>query len=81
MYFFLLWKTKFLDNAIAELLSQKITVPFTYSWHKLLNIFLIQTAWHATAVAATYSVSAVDNATMDCFLEAHEMAPEPMWNT
>ena len=56
-------------------------MPFTYSWHKFLNILLIHIAWHAAVVAATYSTSAVDNATIGYFLEAHEMAPEPIWKT
>ena len=81
MCFVLLWNTEFLDNAIAELLSQKIIVHFPYSWQKLLNILLIQIVWHAATLAATYYSSTVDNATIGCFLEAHEMAPEPLWKT
>ncbi|MCI47837.1 hypothetical protein A2U01_0069079, partial [Trifolium medium] len=32
-----------------------------------------QTAWHAACAAATYSASQLDNATMFCFFEDHEM--------
>ena len=77
----LLWKTKLFDNAIAEVLSQKIIVAPSWSWQRSLNILLIQTTWHVVVVAATYSTFTVDNDIVGCFLEAHEISLEPKWKT
>ena len=37
-------------------------------------ILLSQTDWQALVVAATYSASQVDNATIDCFFVNHKQA-------
>ena len=76
----LLWNTWFFDNAMAELLSQKIVVGSWWFCDKSFKTLLIQAAWHAALVAATYSASAEDRVTMDCFFEAHETTPVPKWN-
>ncbi|CAA0836930.1 Probable LRR receptor-like serine/threonine-protein kinase [Striga hermonthica] len=36
-----------------------------------------QTAWHAAVAAATYSASHVDNATIFCFSDCHEIGADP----
>ena len=76
----LLWKTWFLDSAIAELLSQKIEVDSFFSCCNLERVLLIHTVWHAAVVAATYYASAEDSVTMDCFLDAHTTDPDPKLN-
>ena len=76
----LLWNTWFFDNAMAELLSQKIVVGSWWFCDKSFKTLLIQTAWHAALVAATYSASAEDRVTMGCFFEAHETTSVPKWN-
>ena len=42
----LLWNTWFFDNAMAELLSQKIVAGSWWFCDKSFNTLLIQTAWH-----------------------------------
>ena len=76
----LLWNTWFLDNDMAELLSQKMVVGSWWFCDKYFKTLLIQTAWHAALVAATYSSSTEDRVTMGCFFEAHETTPVPKWN-
>jgi len=66
----LLWKTWFFDNAIVDLLSQKIGVDSFYICNKSVDTLLIQIAWHAANMAATYSASADESVTMGCFLDA-----------
>ena len=76
----LLWNTWFFDNAMAELLLQKMVVGSWWFYDKSFNTLLIQTTWHATLVATTYSASAEDKVTMGCFFESHETTPIPKWN-
>ena len=75
-----LLKTWFLDNVIAELLSQYIGVGSNFFGDKSLINLLSQTAWHAAEVAATYSASAEDNVTTGCFLDAQEIRLDPYLN-
>ena len=71
----LLWNTWFFDNAMAELLSQKMVVSSWWFCDKSFNILPFQIAWHAT-----YFVLAEDRVTMGCFFESHEIKPLPKWN-
>jgi len=70
MWFRLLWKTKLFDRPIAELLSEKIIVVPSYSWHKSLNTFLIQTVWHVVSIPMPYLAFSANNDIIYCFLEA-----------
>ena len=45
-----------------------------------LNIIRIQTYWHATLVATTYSASTKGRVKMGCFFESHDTTPIPKWN-
>ena len=76
----LLWNTWFFDNAMAELLSQKMVVGPWWLCDKSFNTLLIETAWHAALVTATYSAFVEDRVTMGCFFEACETTPVPKWN-
>ena len=76
----LLWNTWFFDNSMDELLSQKMVVDYWWFRDKSFNSLLIQTAWHATLVTATYSTLAEDKVTMDCLFEAHETTLVPKLN-
>ena len=63
--------------AIADMLSQNIVVGSLVLTCRSLKILLSHTASHAALVAATYSASADDSATVACFLEDHETVLDP----
>ena len=74
------WKTEFLPNAIADLLSQHIFVGlFCFKCITFKNLH-IHTVWVAQQVAAIYYASAVESATTGCFFEYHEIALVSKWN-
>ena len=56
----LLWNTWFLDNAMAELLSQKMVVGSYWFCDRSFKIVCIQMSWHEALVAATYFDSTED---------------------
>ena len=76
-----LWNTWFLDNAIADVLSQKIGVGSFSVCDMSFNNLLSHTAWQEAEVAATYSASAEDIDTIGCFFDAHEIRFVPSWKT
>ena len=76
----LLWNKWFFDNAMAELLSKNMVVSSWWFCDNSFNTLLIQTAWHTSLVATTYSSSIEDKVTMGCFFEAHETTHVPKWN-
>ncbi|CAI0425245.1 unnamed protein product, partial [Linum tenue] len=53
--------------------------PFSLCCKSEINLFS-HTASHAASVAAIYSASAEDRATVFCFFELHEMGFEPRQN-
>lgn len=69
--------TGFFVNATADTLSQKTWVAWTCGCFKSLSSLRSHTAWQAAAVAATYSASVDDKATVACFFELHAITPEP----
>ena len=81
MCLLLIWLTEFFANSMADLLSTRITIPFSCFNSSLLRRFLSQTAWQTLQDAATYSASHVDSVTMGCFFESQENAVLPMKNT
>ena len=75
------WNTLFLDSAINDLLSQYIVVDPCCCYSNPSDTLLNHTSWHVAKFATTYSSSADDSVTIGCFLDAHEITPEPIWNT
>jgi len=70
MCMLLSWLTKFFANSMVDLLSTRITVPFSCFNSSFLKRFLRQTAWQTLQDAATYFTSHVDSVTMGCFFES-----------
>ena len=75
-----LWWTGFLLNVIADWLSTISFTPFCSSCFNSLISRFIQRAWHAAPVAAMYSASHEDRATMLCFCEDQLIAISPKKN-
>ena len=69
MSFVLAWKIGFLVIAIADILSQQITVGSSIFCCKSESNLLSQIASHAASIAAMYSTSVEDKATVFCFFE------------
>jgi len=75
------WLTGFFANSMADLLSTRITFPFSCFNSSLVRRFLSQTACQTLQDAATYSASHVDSVTMGYFFESHVNVVLPMKNT
>ena len=75
------WNTRFFDNEMEEMLSQKIVVPSSFLSHKSTKILLSHIPWHAVAFATMYLASIANWEIMGCFLDSYEMTPKPIWNT
>ena len=65
---------------IADMLSQNRGVASACISPKSSSTNLSQMACAVASAAETYSASAVDNATVFCFTEAHEKTPLPKLN-
>src|SRR5579859_5982594 len=70
------WFTGLFTNLMALSLSHKRGI-FVCSQPKSLRVCFIQSSWAQQAPAATYSASAVDKATLFCFLELHDTKDRP----
>lgn len=65
---------------MANLLSQKISIPSSYFSQTSSSILLHQIAWEVSKPAETYSASVDDCTTLCCFFDAQENNPEPKEN-
>ena len=70
----------FFDNAMDELLLQKMVVCSCQFCERSFKILFIQTAWHVAPIVATYSPSVEDRVTMYCFFKIHDTTPIPKLN-
>jgi hypothetical protein len=72
------WSTGFLAKLIALVLSH-MSGTWEHSSPKSLRVYVIQNSFEQQLVAATYSASVVDWATLDCFWEDQETSKDPRY--
>ena len=77
----LAWNARFLVNAIAKILSQKISVaPICLVWRSF-GILLNHSASQAASVAVIYSASVEDNEIILCFFVLQKIRFQPREKT
>jgi hypothetical protein len=70
------WRTGYFATLMALVLSHW-SGTWVYSSPKSLMVYVIQRSWEQQLVAATYSASVVDWATLDCLREDQDTKEDP----
>jgi hypothetical protein len=70
------WSTRFFATLMELVQSQRSGI-WVHSSTKSLKVYEIHNSWEQQLAAATYSVSVVDWATLDCLREDHETNEDP----
>jgi hypothetical protein len=70
------WSTELFATLMALVLSHW-SGTWVYSSQKSLMVYVIQRSWEQRLVAATYSASVVDWATLDCLREDQDTKEDP----